>query len=82
MWRRLAFTFLLGRAPRAPAQLFTSPPPIKRRKLPTRDVMVPVDSGLAALMIWTAAAFGLGFAAGWIAKRRTVHRKAKRVGMP
>ena len=42
--------------------------------------MVPVDSGLAALMIWTAAAFGLGFAAGWFAKRRTVHRKAKRVG--
>jgi hypothetical protein len=42
--------------------------------------MAPVDSGLAVFVIWTAAAFGLGFAAGWIAKRRAVHRKAKGKG--
>jgi hypothetical protein len=41
---------------------------------------VRFNSDLIAFIVWSAAMFGLGFAAGWFAKRRTVHRKAKGKG--
>jgi hypothetical protein len=41
---------------------------------------VRFSSDLIAFIVWSGAMFGLGFAAGWFAKRRTVHRKAKSFG--
>jgi hypothetical protein len=39
------------------------------------------SSDLLIFIVWSATMFGFGFAAGWFAKRRAVHRKAKGVGM-
>ena len=38
------------------------------------------SSDLIAFILWNAVVFVVGFAAGWIAKRRAVRKKAKGIG--